>query len=339
LGQHPARTGTAIARAQETSSRFHLFERFPKLDAIPRASLCTLPSPVQLIDSAGDDIWIKRDDLNAPVCGGNKVRALELLLGGLHAGDTVVTVGGAGSTHVLATAVHAARLGVGTMAMRWKHDMNPIAVEVSDRVDSMILNPGVRRNAVLALASARYRASRGGFRYIPVGGSTPLGILGHVNAALELAEQIRAGEIPLPGRIVVPVGTGGTAAGLLLGFAIARLGIEIMGARVGPRIFANRRKVLALSGRASDFLAAKSDERLPSVDASRLVIAHHVYGGAYGRALPRASAAANILHDATGMRLDDTYSAKAWAAALEERHSARGPLLFWLTFDASCLTR
>ena len=60
-------------------------------------------------------------------------------------------------------------------------------------------------------------------QYIPLGGSTPLGTLGHVNAALELADQVERGELPLPGRVVVPLGSGGTAAGLALGFAIAGL--------------------------------------------------------------------------------------------------------------------
>ena len=54
---------------------------------------------------------MKREDLSSDVLGGNKVRSLEFLLGGVVEGDTVLTLGGEGSTHVLATAVHAARLG------------------------------------------------------------------------------------------------------------------------------------------------------------------------------------------------------------------------------------
>src|SRR6187200_916964 len=110
-----------------------LFERFPALASIPRARLCTLPSPVERLHRSSEhgEIWVKRDDLNAPVCGGNKVRSLEFLLGGLTRGDTVVTVGGEGSTHVLSTAIHAARIGVATTAVRWRHDMNPIATQIS----------------------------------------------------------------------------------------------------------------------------------------------------------------------------------------------------------------
>jgi len=317
-----------------------LFDRFPALRRLPRARLCDLPSPVQHLSGIGGTagIWIKRDDMSAPECGGNKVRALEFLLGGLRAGDTVVTVGGAGSTHVLATALHAGRIGVTTIALRWKHDMNPVADIVAARIGGLIADSPVGRSTMMALARARIRAARGRLRYIPLGGSTALGTLGHVNAALELAGQIARGEAPIPDKIVLPVGAGGTAAGLLLGFTIAGLRIEIVGARVGPGMFVNRRRVIGVARRTSELIRRLTGERPPAVDPEMLRMAHHVYGGAYGRALAGASAAANILHDAAGIRLDDTYSAKAWVAALDESRGSGGRVLFWLTFDATCLT-
>src|ERR1043165_7215992 len=131
--------------------------------------------------------------MNAPICGGNKVRALEFLLGGLNAGDSVITVGGTGSTHILATAMHAARIGVSTYALRWRHEMNPVALEVSSRIESIIDRPTVHLTPVLPIARARVRAMRSKSRYIPVGGSVPLGVLGHMNAALQLVRQIEGG--------------------------------------------------------------------------------------------------------------------------------------------------
>jgi 1-aminocyclopropane-1-carboxylate deaminase/D-cysteine desulfhydrase-like pyridoxal-dependent ACC family enzyme len=75
-----------------------------------------------------------------------------------------------------------------------------------------------------------------------------------------------------------------------------------------------------------------------SIEPGRLEIANHVYGGAYGRPLREAKEAATILQMTTGIQLDDTYSAKAWVAALDEARRAKGTTLFWLTFDARCLT-
>lgn len=322
-----------------STSRLPLIDRFPALARLPRAKLCELPSPVQRLECAGGiNLWIKRDDLNAPLCGGNKARALEFLLGGIGAGDTVVTVGGAGSTHVLATALHAARLGAKTVAYRWTHDMNPVAEIVSERIAHMSLSTGVNRSPVLPLAFARIRGLRAGALYIPPGGSTPLGVLGHVNAALELAAQVERGELPMPERVVLPLGTGGTAAGLLLGFAIAGLRIEVVGARAGPALFVHRRRVLGLARRTAELINRLTGEHPLAADPAMLRVVHHVYGGAYGRPLPEASKAAEILHETCGIRLDGTYSEKAWMAARDEVLTSKGPVLFWLTFDPTCLT-
>lgn len=317
-----------------------LFDRFPALRKMPRARLCTLPSPVELLPSFGGagEIWIKRDDLNAPLCGGNKVRALEFLLGSVKRGDSVLTVGGAGSTHVLSTAVHAARLGAIATALRWSHDMNPVAELVAARIEMEIPGSRVEKSTLIAIARAKIRGLTTSAHYIPLGGSSPVGALGHANAALELAAQIAAGDLPKPDQIVLPLGTGGTAAGLMLGFAIAGIDVNIVGARVGPRFFVNRRRVLGLARQTARLIERSTGEQLPVVDPRRLRIAHHVYGGAYGRPLAAATEAAAMLENTAGIHLDATYSAKAFAAALDEARIARGPTLFWLTFDARCLT-
>ena len=319
---------------------FPLFDRFPGLAVLPRAEFCTLPSPVHRVEHplVHGDMWIKRDDLNAPVCGGNKARSLEFLLGGVRPGETVLTVGGAGSTHILSTIRHAESLGANVDAHRWRHDMNPVADVVATAIEVRAPTSIVRQSTLITLTIARYKAWKTRARYVPIGGSSPLGILGHVNAALELDMQIRAGVLPMPEKVVVPLGSGGTTAGLLLGFAIAGLPIEVVGARVGPRAVVNRRRVMSLARRTSSLIQRLTGERLPVVDPSRLRIAHDVYGGAYGRPLAGSEDAAAILRDAARIKLDGTYSAKAWVAALAECRPTEGPVLFWLTFDSRCLT-
>ena len=107
----------------------------------------------------------------------------------------------------------------------------------------------VRRSGLLRAHRARGRD----VRWIPPGGTSPLGMLGHVNAALELAQQVSRGEMPAPARVVLPVGSGGTAAGLALGLAIAGMDTMVVGARVAPRIAAGRARVLALARRARSY--------------------------------------------------------------------------------------
>ena len=76
--------------------------------ALAPRSLGAWPTP---LERAAPELWIKREDRSASVAGGNQVRGLEFLLARLPAGAAVVTVGGWGSTHCLATALHARALG------------------------------------------------------------------------------------------------------------------------------------------------------------------------------------------------------------------------------------
>jgi hypothetical protein len=92
-------------------------------------------------------------------------------------------------------------------------------------------------------------------------------------------------------------------------------------------------RVLALAERARRYLERLAGERIRRVDGSRVEIIHSVYAGAYGRALPGAESAAAMLHRATQLELDGTYSAKAFTAAHALASREIGCSLFWLTFD------
>ncbi len=313
---------------------------YPGVESLPRASLGRFPSPVERVPLAATagELWLKRDDLDATELGGNKVRALEFLLGGVERGDTVLTLGGEGSTHVLATAFHARRLGARTVAVRWRHEMNDVALRVRDRATSLCDVIVSTRSAPAGVLRAAVLRATLGAHYVPMGGSSPLGTLGHVNAGLELAEQVTAGALPRPARIVVPLGTGGTAAGVALGLAIAKLDVPLVCARVGPRAFANRAHVLRLAARTRRLLARVTGESVPRVLRPLVQVAHHVYGGAYGRPLAAGHAAATTLRDAAGLTLDDTYGAKAAALALELAARGDGPVLLWVTFDGRWLS-
>ncbi|MBX6333186.1 MAG: pyridoxal-phosphate dependent enzyme [Gemmatimonadaceae bacterium] len=343
----PSRGATPGRAAIESDASFPLARRFPALRSLPRARLGAFPSPVVRIAGVGarGGLWVKRDDLNAPSLGGNKVRALELLLGEVQPGDEVLTIGGEGSTHVLATAVFGRALGARVTAIRWRHEMNPAAHAVAARAAAVCDRVYTTASAPAALALALLTRVRHAPRWVPAGGSSALGVLGHANAALELADQIARGELPQPSRVVVPLGSGGTAAGLALGFAIAGLDIVVVGARVAPRLVANRGHVLALARAGRRLIAAleraahgtRARPVIPRVDPRRVQVAHDAYGGAYGRPAPAAREAAARIERAAGLRLDDTYSAKALAVALALDLAGEGDTLFWLTFDPRTL--
>jgi D-cysteine desulfhydrase len=322
-----------------------LLARYPWLAALPRASLARHGTPVERSDAA-PGLWLKRDDLSADTLGGNKVRALEFLLGGLRPDERVLTVGGRGSTHALATARHARRLGADAVVVRWRQEMNDAAraVDQTLRGEAHTVHDAigvVDAYARVLLLRAGARIARHPLRWIPAGGTTPLGILGHLNAALELAEQVRAGLLPTPARIVLPLGSGGTAAGLALGLAVAGLPTTVVGARVVPRLVANRARVLALAHRTArliERLAPAGTPALPRPSRDSVRVEGAFYGGAYGRETDAGREAARrvgALHPE--LRLDATYSAKACAAALASCDDA--PTVLWVTFDARWMTQ
>jgi D-cysteine desulfhydrase len=282
-------------------------------------------------------LWIKRDDLTAPVMGGNKVRALDYLLGGLRPTDEVLTAGATGSTHSLTTVVHTKALGARATVVRWPQEMNEVAQVVARRIaaeaDQTLETPSV---LAAYWRAVRVRLSRD-VRWVPAGGTSALGILGHVDAALELAGQIEAGVLPRPVRIVVPLGSGGTAAGLVLGLALAGLPISVVGVRVVSRLVANHGRVMRLATRAARLIERLAPgSRVPAPSRDRLEVAQGYFGGAYGRPTTGGRTSAERFRAAHAPALlEPTYTAKAFAAALSRCDGE--PTLYWLTFDSRWL--
>jgi len=62
-----------------------------------------------------------------------------------------------------------------------------------------------------------------------------LSLIRYVLGALDLVSQVHQGILPQPKKVFVPLGTGGTAVGLAIGFAIAQMNIETVAVRVVPK--------------------------------------------------------------------------------------------------------
>jgi D-cysteine desulfhydrase len=221
--------------------------------ASTRLHLAHLPTPLERLregvapglDRA--EVWIKRDDATGGAEAGNKIRKLEFLLADARArGAThVVTCGGLQSNHARATALMAARLGLGaTLLLRVPPEALPPGTygphvdtpgEVLPPVGNVLLDrlagATVRvvspaewkdRNASMAAIAAELEG-RGERPYvIPEGGSNGIGSLGYVQAMREVREQLDLGlgGGPRPFDVVVHAcGSGGTAAGVAVGAA------------------------------------------------------------------------------------------------------------------------
>ena len=299
-----------------------LFARVPRLtDLVPFVPLADgLPTPVERID---DRLWVKRDDLTDSRYGGNKVRKLEHLLAiAARRGGTVLTAGATGSHHVVATAVHAARLGLEVEAVRFPQPETPHVVAMATRAESL----GVRSvrapssTAMPFVLAARWaRLAPTGATLVTPGGSTPGGVLGYVGAGLEVVEAFAAAGWEEPDDVVVALGSGGSSVGLALGFALGGWRrATVVAVRVADRIVTNVPVLRGIETGVRSLLALGGAVPGPV----RLAVDGRWFGPGYGHATP-AGAAAATRAAALGVASEPTYTAKALAAALHRADAGR----------------
>lgn len=154
--------------------------------------------------------------------------------------------------------------------------------------------------------------------FLPAGGSSPVGTLGAVEVGLELASQVRNGEIPEPSHVVTAVGSGGTAAGLLLGLELAGLDTKVVAVVVNDTLRLDSKALLKLSARTTALLRSRgADLDGFAVSADRLIVVDDRIGDGYGHTTPKAQAAGQIAAERANLELDPVYTAKAMAGLLD----------------------
>ena len=272
------------------------------------------------------------------------MRKLEYLLGDARARgcSAVVTLGAVGSNHVLAAAVHAPRCGFRVRAAVYPRPSGR-DTELAHRA-ALVRGAEVRiapsRATLPAVAAALYaRSALRGERpcWIPAGGSSAAGTVGYVAAAFELRRQIEEGLLPVPERVYLALGSGGTAAGLLAGFRLAGMATRVVAVRAARRSVANAGTVAALADATLARLARHGWRHgAAPFRATDLTVIDDHYGDGYGRSTPRAAEAVALAAETAGLILEETYTGKAMAGLIADLRAGagapRGPVLFWQTY-------
>lgn len=332
---------------------YALFEQYPRLrETVPHVALAELPTPVQRLEhlerELGDALgsgrlYAKRDDLSAHAYGGNKVRNLEFLLGRAVRDQrkTVLTFGTAGSNQAAATAIYANGFDIRTIAMLLPQP-NAHYVRLNlllcRRADAELHYNRVMPGTVLSTLYqlGRHRLREGRFpQIIPPGGTSPLGMAGFVNAALELGRQIDAGDMPEPDYLYAALGTMGTVLGLLLGLKVAGLRTRIVAVRVTEPQFSSMRKAHRLFRRANALLH-EADPAFPLVPFPEgdFTIRHDYFGTQYALYTEESVQTVQRVREAEGLELEGTYTGKAFAALLADAEAGKllgKTALFWIT--------
>lgn len=301
-----------------------------------RVSLCTLPTPCHLLPELvpGAEVWIKRDDLTGFAMGGNKGRKLEFLLADLQdRGVEIVVSCGATQSNFIRQLAAACRIGgiefhavvmdlpfdsdAGKPAYTPRaHNGNRLLTEkfgahlhVMPDDDWEVLYSHMER-------IAEDLRTRGVVEVIPVGGSTYLGAYAFTLAAKELDQPFD--------HIVFASSSGSTHVGLATAFAQTKT--RIHGIAVDPE-----------PGLIHDFAALSTSLAnqlgFPALASSDFVLDMRFVGEGYGVPSPEGEAALHSLLSSTGIVLDSTYTAKAYAGLLHLVTSGEltGKILFWHT--------
>lgn len=300
--------------------------RHPALAPHLQLPLGHWPTPLEPADRlreaiGGPRVWVKRDDCTGLAVGGNKTRKLEYLLGDARSQGAVgvVTFGALQSNHARQTAAACARAGLAC---------DLILTRQVDRSDQHYLRSGnvlldellgatvhvvddgdaafTRFAELFDEASADGRTLYG----IVPGGSDPVGTLGYVDGALELAGQLDQAGLD-PERLVVAASTGGTAAGLVLGFALAERDLPVEVACVYEPAQLTSDVVRGLVAATASVLEVEppADERWSITDAT--------LGPGYGIPTDACLEAIELLARTEGLLLDPVYSGKAMALLLD----------------------
>lgn len=230
----------------------------------PKLNLAYLPTPVQEIDFQGNKFLMKRDDLTGMELSGNKVRKLEYILAQAkrEKSDIIFTCGGEQSNHARATAIAASKLGMKCKLFLWGNnkgnaDGNLFLDKLTDCKISF-LNKSEYENVNEIMFEERKKQLRKGKKVyvIPEGGSTTLGIWGYISFMQELAKQINVKNFD---GLLTAAGSGGTAAGLLLGSALLNYNLRIYAVNVlySKSVIENKITQLAEAGNLEHQLNVK----------------------------------------------------------------------------------
>jgi len=294
-----------------------------------------------------EHLYIKRDDLGGRPYGGNKVRKLEFLLGdALRRGAReVLTFGYAGSNHALATAIYARRVGLRSISMLLPQRNAAYVCHNLLLAHACGAELHQYRNIPLlivatALQMLCHRAKTGRFpQLIPTGGSSPLGTVGIVNGAFELAEQVHAGEMPEPDLVYVAAGSMGTAVGLMLGLKAAGLKSRVIAVRASYERFVNARGMVRLFQKTNALLCS-ADPGFPTLECPEreVHLRHEFFGDGYALVTEECREAMELAERWEGIKFEGTYTGKAFAALIHDVRKgecADRVALFWNTCNSN----
>lgn len=296
-----------------------------------RVTLSQTPTPLEKLTHLSEDfvpytLYVKRDDCTGLAMGGNKARQLEFYLGeAIAAGcDSVVGTGAVQSNQIRMLAAAAAKLElechvqieacVDNYSADYQHGGNVLLGQLfgthvhrylggndEDSIDQSL----IRRAELLT--------KQGKKPYIIPFGSAhnPIGALGYVAAAIELAQQIEHAELSID-MIAIGSGSGISHAGLLTGLRMLGVNIPVLGVCVKRTADLQHLRVLRHCQKLADMLGNSQ-----VVTAAEVQVDDATLVPGYGRASRQVMRDLHLLARREGLLADPTYSGKTFSCVFD----------------------
>ena len=253
--------------------------------------------------------------------------------------DVLLTAGGHQSNHARITAAAAARAGLDCVLVLSGGEpasyRSNLALDRLFGAELHFVPTGPERIPALRTIDEALRAAGRRPLLIPLGGSTPVGAQGYVEAARELAGQLGPAGIAARGPLTIVHGSssGGTQAGLVVGCVAAGLRARVIGVSADERRGDLGRMVTEITGP----LAEQVGVPVPPADA--IEVLDDYVGEGYGLPTPASLEASRLFARLEGIALDATYGAKAAAGLVDlvRRGVLTGAdtVVFWHTGGAA----
>ncbi len=188
------------------------------------------------------NLYIKRDDLLPGAAGGNKTRKLEFCMADAldRGADTIITCGAVQSNHCRLTAAWSRKENLDchlVLEERVKGSYKPEAsgnnllFELLDVKSIQVVPGGSDMVAEMQKKSDELKAAGKKPYIIPGGASNAIGALGYAVCAEELMAQLNTLHLGMD-HVVVPSGSAGTHAGMVVGMTGTNGNIPISGINV-----------------------------------------------------------------------------------------------------------
>lgn len=305
-------------------------------------SLGFFPTPIHRLNNISKkfpdyDIYIKRDDLTGLALGGNKIRKIEYLIYDAISNkcNTIITAGAQQSNHCRQTAAACAKAGLECHLLLG--GSKPVSLTgnllLSELLGANIHFTGENRKGEdIETYKSRLENENKICYCIPYGGSNEIGALGYVNASLELSEQLK-----LSGNnfdyVFFPSSSGGTQAGLTLGFELFKINSSLIPVSIDKTESANNKLATTVNE-----LILKCSSLLEcnfNLKSNNIFIESNYDKNGYGNTSQAEINTIQLAAKEEGILLDPVYSGRAFHAMLDYLNNNKIPahskILFWHT--------